>query len=136
MWWWVLIWALLVLLAAIYLGSRAWGVWGQVKELNAEIGRASETVAALETHVDRLGERAPAPTPDLFGDPRHYVSQPADCRRPAGRLAGPDLPERGSRHARSDLHGHRQRPAVKTGSEARVVVKRASRRLTRRRSRA
>ena len=38
MWWWVLIWVLLVVIAAAYLATRAWGVWGQVKELNAEVG--------------------------------------------------------------------------------------------------
>jgi cell division protein FtsL len=68
MWWWVLIWALLVLLAVGYLASRAWGVWGQVKELNAEVRRASATVAALETQVERLQQ--PAPVPDILGDPR------------------------------------------------------------------
>lgn len=68
MWWWVLIWALLVLLAVAYLASRAWGVWGQVKELNAEVRRASATVAALENQVERLQQ--PAPVPDILGDPR------------------------------------------------------------------
>jgi hypothetical protein len=70
MWWWVLIWALLVLVAAVYLASRAWDVWGRVKELNAEIRRASHTVSALEGHLDRLATSAPPPTPDLLGDPR------------------------------------------------------------------
>ena len=28
-WWWVLIWVLLVVIAAVYLATRAWGVWGQ-----------------------------------------------------------------------------------------------------------
>ena len=70
MWWWVLIWVLLVVIAAAYLATRAWGVWGQVKELNAEVRRSSDTVAALQAQGDRLGERAPAPQPDVFGDPR------------------------------------------------------------------
>jgi len=70
MWWWVLIWALLVLVGAAYLASRAWGVWDQVKELTAEVHRSSDTVAALETQLDRLGTRAPAPTPDILGDTR------------------------------------------------------------------
>ena len=70
MWWWVLIWVLLVVIALAYLASRAWGVWGQVKELSAEVGRASQTVAALETQAQRLSEREPAPELAVFGDPR------------------------------------------------------------------
>lgn len=70
MWLWVLIWVLLVLVAGVYLASRAWGVWGQVKELNAEVGRASRTVAALEAQAQRLSDREPAPELAVFGDPR------------------------------------------------------------------
>ena len=70
MWWWVLIWVLLVVIAAAYLATRAWAVWGQFKELTAEVRRSSETVAALQTQADRLGERSTPPTPDVFGDPR------------------------------------------------------------------
>ena len=70
MWWWVLIWVLLVVIAVAYLASRAWGLWGQVKELGAEVSRASATVAALQEQTERLGEPAPAPEPAVFGDPR------------------------------------------------------------------
>lgn len=70
MWWWVLIWVLLVVIATAYLATRAWGVWGQLKELNAEVGRASETLTALQSETDRLGERGPAPELAVFGDPR------------------------------------------------------------------
>lgn len=70
MWWWVLIWVLLVVIAAAYLATRAWGVWGQFKELTAEVRRSSETVAALQTQADRLGEPSMPPKPDVFGDPR------------------------------------------------------------------
>ena len=52
MWWWVLIWVLLVVIAT------------------AEMRRSSETVAALQTQADRLGEPSRPPTPDVFGDPR------------------------------------------------------------------
>jgi hypothetical protein len=69
-WWWVLIWVLLVVIAAAYLASRAWGLWGQLKELTAEVSRTSETVAALQAQTDRLGERPPAAPSDVFGDPR------------------------------------------------------------------
>ena len=70
MWWWVLIWVLLVVIAAAYLATRAWGVWGQFKELTAEVARSSQTVAALQAQGDRLGERPPARRADVFGDPR------------------------------------------------------------------
>jgi hypothetical protein len=70
MWWWVLIWLLLVVIATAYLASRVWGLWGQVKELTAEVQRASETVSALQAQTDRLGERPPAPQLAVFGDPR------------------------------------------------------------------
>ena len=70
MWWWVLIWVLLVLVALAYLATRAWGVWGQVKELNAEVGRASETVSALQAQTERLGDPAPPPQAAIFADPR------------------------------------------------------------------
>jgi hypothetical protein len=69
-WWWVLIWVLLVVIAAAYLATRAWAVWGQVKELAAEVGRASETLSALQSQTDRLGDRSPAPQLAVFGDPR------------------------------------------------------------------
>jgi hypothetical protein len=69
-WWWVLIWVLLVVIAAAYLATRVWAVWGQFKELTAEVGRTSATVAALQAQTDRLGERPAAPHPDVFGDPR------------------------------------------------------------------
>jgi hypothetical protein len=69
-WSWVLIWVLLVVIATAYLASRAWAVWGQLKELTAEVGRASETVAALQAQTERLRERPPAPELAVFGDPR------------------------------------------------------------------
>ena len=81
MWWWVLIWTLLVAIAAAFLAARMWGLWGQVKELTSELERASQTLSALEAEVDRLGERAPAPPIAVFQDPR-------DQRRPRGVARG------------------------------------------------
>jgi hypothetical protein len=69
-WWWLLIWALLAVIAAAYLASRLWGVWGQFKELTAEVAHASDTVAGLQAQADRLGERGPEPELAVFGDPR------------------------------------------------------------------
>lgn len=70
MWWWLVIWALLAVIAAAYLASRLWAVWGQFKELTAEVAHASETVSGLQAHVDRLAERGPEIEPAVFGDPR------------------------------------------------------------------
>ena len=70
MWWWVLIWTILVVLAGVYLVARLWGLWGQVKELTAETERAGQTLAALEAQVDRLGEAAAAQPIAVFQDPR------------------------------------------------------------------
>ena len=70
MWWWVLIWAILLLVAGAYLGSRLWALWGQFKELTAETSRASETLAALEAEVERIGEPAAPVDLAVFGDPR------------------------------------------------------------------
>ena len=71
MWWWLLIWALLAVIAAAYLASRLWAVWGQFKELAAEVTHASATVAGLQAHADRLAEHGgPSPELAVFGDPR------------------------------------------------------------------
>ncbi len=70
MWWWVLIWTILVVIAGVYLVARLWGLWGQVKELTAETERASRTLAALEAQVDRLGEAAAQQPIAVFQDPR------------------------------------------------------------------
>lgn len=80
MWWWVLIWTLLVVIAGAYLVARLWGLWGQVKELTAETERAATTVSALEAQVDRLGERAPAPPLAVFQDPRDLRHHRATTR--------------------------------------------------------
>jgi hypothetical protein len=69
-WWWVLIWVLLVAIAVAYLATRAWAVWGQFKELTAEVSHASATLEALNTQAERLGERTPPAPLAVFGDPR------------------------------------------------------------------
>ncbi len=70
MWWWVLVWVLLVVIAVVYLAMRGWAVWGQLKELRAEIVRASEVVATLEVQMDRLGDSAPTADLAVFGTPQ------------------------------------------------------------------
>jgi hypothetical protein len=79
-WWWVLIWTLLVVIAGVYLVARLWGLWGQVKELAAETERASSTLAALEAQVERLGEPAPPVPLAVFQDPRDLRHHRATTR--------------------------------------------------------
>jgi hypothetical protein len=79
-WWWVLIWTVLVVVAGVYLVARLWGLWGQVKELTAETERAGRTLAALEAQVDRLGEAAPPQPLAVFQDPRDLRRHRATTR--------------------------------------------------------
>ena len=60
-WWgWVLLWLVLLLGAAAYLGLRARRVWGSTKGLGREVQRASELVAELEARADELRDVEPA----------------------------------------------------------------------------
>jgi hypothetical protein len=95
-WWWVLIWTLLVVIAGAYLAGRLWALWGQVKELTAETERAAQTLSALEAQVERLGERAPAPPLAVFQDPRdlrhHRTTTRAELRRQRAERRAERLP--------------------------------------------
>jgi len=55
--WWLLVWVSLVLVAGSYVGARAWGLWGQTKELASELAIAQRRVAAVQGQRDVLGER-------------------------------------------------------------------------------
>lgn len=59
-WWgWVLLWAVLVVGSAAFLGWRAWLVWGRTKALGSEVQRASALVAELDTRADELRDLDP-----------------------------------------------------------------------------
>ena len=59
-WWgWVLLWVVLLLASAAFLGWRAWLVWGRTKALGREVQRASALVAELESRADELRELDP-----------------------------------------------------------------------------
>jgi biopolymer transport protein ExbB/TolQ len=75
MWWWVLIWAVLVLCALVYLGARLWTLWGQSKELGRELMTAQERLEAVQGQLDRLGE--PITTPEQLA----VFARPEDRRR-------------------------------------------------------
>ena len=70
MWWWVLIWALLLVCAAVYLGSRLWELWGQSKDFGREVVIAQERLEQVQGQLDQLGEQITAPEQlAVFGDP-------------------------------------------------------------------
>ena len=59
---WVLVDVLLVLIALAVLGAILLGLWGKVKDLGREVGRAGEAIGAA---TDKLAELQ-AERPDLF----------------------------------------------------------------------
>lgn len=60
-WWgWVLLWAVVLLGSAAFLGWRARQVWGRTTALAREVRRASELVAELESRADELRDIDPA----------------------------------------------------------------------------
>lgn len=70
MWWWVLIWALLLVCAAVYLGSRLWELWGQSKDFGQEVLIAQERLEQVQGQLDLLGEQITSPEQlAVFGDP-------------------------------------------------------------------
>jgi hypothetical protein len=70
-WWWVLIWALLLVCAAAYIGTCLWGLWGQSKEFGREVAIAQRRLEQVQGQLDLLGDKITAPEQlAVFGDPR------------------------------------------------------------------
>lgn len=59
--WWLLFWACLLLVSGVYVGARAWGLWGQAKELGSELAVAEGRLDAVQSQLDVLGERIGGP---------------------------------------------------------------------------
>jgi hypothetical protein len=95
MWWWVLIWAVLVLCAMVYLGARLWNLWGQTKELGGELALAQERVDAVQGQLDQLGERITAP------EQLAVFASPQDSRRERELTRERLLQERRARRRRA-----------------------------------
>jgi len=55
--WWLLIWACLLVVAGAYLGTRAWALWGQTKELGSELAIAQRRLDDVQGQMEMLGER-------------------------------------------------------------------------------
>jgi len=59
--WWLLFWVCLLLVSGVYVGARAWGLWGQTKELGSELAVAERRLDAVQGQLDVLGERTGGP---------------------------------------------------------------------------
>ena len=87
MWWWVMIWVSMLVAAGVYLGARAWGVWGQTKELGSELATAERRLYEVQGQLELLGERIGSPEQlAVFADPVMARKQ-RDRARAAGRHA-------------------------------------------------
>jgi len=76
MWWWLLIWVFLLLVAGLYLARRAWGLWGQAKELGSELAAAERRLDAVQGQLELLGERITSPEQlAVFADPAEVRKQ-------------------------------------------------------------
>ena len=85
--WWLWIWAMLLVVAGVYLGSRAWGLWGQAKELGSELATASRRLDEVQSQVELLGERIGSSEElAVFADPAAARKQ-RDRARDAARRA-------------------------------------------------
>jgi hypothetical protein len=62
MWWWLLIWVCLLLAAGLYLGTRAWALWGQIRELGSELAEAQLRLDDVQGELELLGSRIGPPT--------------------------------------------------------------------------
>jgi hypothetical protein len=68
LWWWLLIWALLILAALGFVALLGWGLWKQLRALVRELGTASERLSAVLGELERAPAVA-AQEPDVFDDP-------------------------------------------------------------------
>lgn len=87
MWWWLMIWVSLFVVAAVYLGTRAWGLWGQTKELGSELAAAQRRLEDVQGQLELIGEHIGSPEQlAVFADPFKARKQRDDARA-AGRRA-------------------------------------------------
>ena len=85
--WWLLIWASILVVAGVYLGVRAWGLWGQTKELGSELAIAQRRLDQVQGQLERLGEEIDSPEElAVFAVPA-AARKERDRARAAGRHA-------------------------------------------------
>jgi len=56
-----MIWVLLLVVSGAYLGWRAWGLWGQARELGSELVVAERRLDEVQGKLELLGERISSP---------------------------------------------------------------------------
>jgi hypothetical protein len=95
MWWWVMIWVCLLLVAGLYLGRQVWALWGQTKELGSELSSAQSRLDAVQGQIELLGER--------IGSPEQLAvfASPAAARKERDRVRAASRRARQQRHAAS-----------------------------------
>ena len=85
--WWLLFWACLILVSALYVGARARGLWGQTKELGSELAVAERRLEAVQSQFDVLGERIGGPEQLAVFSGVASARRERDRARAAGRNA-------------------------------------------------
>jgi hypothetical protein len=75
---WVLLDLLLVLLALVFLGAMALGLWRKVKDLGREVARAGETIGQA---TDALAELQAAAADRTAPGPSTATTRPERSRR-------------------------------------------------------
>lgn len=80
MWWWVMIWVVLLVASGLYVGVKAWGLWGQTKELGSELAVAQGRLDEVQGQLELLGERIGSP------DELAVFADPATARRERDRV--------------------------------------------------
>lgn len=79
---WILIWIVLVVLAALYLWSKGRATWRRTKDLGTEIAEASARLEAVQAQVDRIGETTGAIQKlAVFEDPVQVRAERQTTRR-------------------------------------------------------
>jgi hypothetical protein len=83
-WWWILIWVLLVIAAAAFLGLVAWSVIKRGIRLGRQVGDSAELVgAALEPVMSDY-----RPDPSVLVDPSAFPDAPKPAARRRGHSRG------------------------------------------------
>ena len=84
---WLLIWACLLVVAGVYLGSRARALWGQTKELGSELGLAQRRLDDVQDQMEMLGATAPRePLRSIISSPHCRPLQERQGRPPSPHL--------------------------------------------------
>jgi hypothetical protein len=95
MWWWVMVWVVLLVASGVYIGVRAWGLWGHTRELGSELAVAQRRLDEVQGQLELLGERIGSP------DELAVFADPATARRERDRAKAEGRRARRQRRAAS-----------------------------------